>query len=134
MRTLLALSTVFGGLTLTGHDHGTSKVKVISAQDIAEKLDGKDTTATTLLVTVEPGTGSAPHRHPGPVFGYVLEGEYEWAIDDQRVKKLTAGDTFYERTGALHRVSRNPGKAVTRLLVVMLHPRGAKELVVPEKK
>ena len=50
------------------------------------------------------------------------------------MKKLKAGDTFYEPTMCLHRVSRNPGKSVTRLLVVMLHPRDAKELVIPEKK
>jgi hypothetical protein len=30
---------------------------------------------------------------------------------------------------ALH----NPGKTVTRLLVVMLHPRDAEELVIPER-
>ena len=24
-----------------------------------------------------------PHRHAGPVFGYVLEGEYEHALDDR---------------------------------------------------
>jgi hypothetical protein len=34
----------------------------------------------------------------------------------------------------LHRVSHNPGKTVTRLLVVMLHSRDVKELVIPEKK
>lgn len=136
MRTLLTLSVGVilgvGGLTLAGHT--TSKVKTVAAVDIAEKLDGKDTKATTLEVTIEPGKGSAPHRHPGPVFGYVLEGEYEWAINDQPVKRLKAGDTFYEPTGALHRVSHNPGKTVTRLLVVMLHPRDAKHLVLPEKK
>src|SRR4051812_25959968 len=39
-------------------------MKVFSAQDIAEKLDGKDTKATTYEVTIEPGKGSMPHRHP----------------------------------------------------------------------
>ena len=67
------------------------------------------------------------------MFAYVLEGEYEWAIKDQPAKRLKAGDTFYEPAMCLHRVSRNPGKTVTRLLVVMLHPRDAKELVIPEK-
>ena len=37
---------------------------------------------------------------------------------------------FYEFGSA---GEKNPGKAVTRLLVVMLHPRDAKELVIPEK-
>jgi quercetin dioxygenase-like cupin family protein len=134
MRTILMLAVAIGGLTFGGHDHGKNKVKVVSAQDIAEKVDGKDARATTLEVTIEPGKGSAPHRHPGAVFGYILEGEYDWAINDQPVKRLKVGDTFYEPTGALHRVSHNPGKTVTRLLVVMVHPRDVKELVIPEKK
>src|SRR5689334_13441132 len=132
MRALLALTVVLG-LSTSGHEH-KNKVKVISAQDIAEKVDEKASRATTLEVTIEPGKGSAPHRHPGPVFGYVLVGEYDWAINDQPVRRLKAGETFYEPTGALHRVSRNPGKTVTRLLVVMLHPRDAKQLVIPEKE
>jgi quercetin dioxygenase-like cupin family protein len=133
MRIVTALAIVLGGLSSGGHEH-MNKVKVLTSQDIAERVDGKDARATTLEVTIEPGKGSAPHRHPGPVFGYVLQGEYDWAINDQPVKKLQPGDTFYEPTGALHRVSRNPGKTVTRLLVVMLHSRNAKELVIPETK
>jgi quercetin dioxygenase-like cupin family protein len=58
---------------------------------------------------------------------------YEWGIKDRPAKRLKAGDTFYEPAMCLHRVSRNPGKVKTRLLVVMLHPRDAKELVIPEQ-
>jgi len=55
-----------------------------------------------------PGTGGTPHRHPGThTFGYVLEGTYEVKVDDGPLRRLGAGDTFYERPGALHAVSRN---------------------------
>jgi quercetin dioxygenase-like cupin family protein len=85
-------------------------------------------------VTFEPGQKDSPHRHAGPVFGYVLEGEYEHAIDDKQVKTYKAGETFYEPTGCVHRVAQNPsGKTRTRLLAVILHPRDAKEVTVPEK-
>jgi quercetin dioxygenase-like cupin family protein len=83
-------------------------------------------------VTFAPGAGSAPHRHPGPVFGYVLEGEFETKVGDTPARTLKAGDTFYEPTMALHAVSRNPGAVKTRVLAIMLHPRDAKELVIPE--
>ena len=117
-----------------GHDKGKASVKVLSARDVAEKLDGKKAKATTVEVTLEPGQSSPPHRHPGPVFGYVIEGEYEWAIDDIAAKTLEAGDTFYEPTLCLHRVSRNPGKkGKTRVLAVVLHPHDAKEIAIPEK-
>jgi quercetin dioxygenase-like cupin family protein len=123
-----------GGLTAARHDAKPGSVKPLAVRDIAEKLDGKDAKATAVEVTLEPGQASAPHRHPGPAFGYVIEGEYEWAIDDQPAKVLKAGDTFYEPTGCLHRVSKNPGKVKTRVLAWVLHPRDAKDLVIPEKK
>src|SRR4051812_27801660 len=125
------------GMTLAGHDEpgkGKPKVKVLTERDVAEMVDGKKVKAITVEVTLEPGESSLPHRHPGPVFGYVLEGEYEWAIDDQPAKTLKVGDTFYEPTMCLHRVSRNPGTVKTRVLAVMIHPRDAKELVLPEAK
>ena len=118
-----------------GHGKGAPTVKALSQRDIAEKLDGKKTKATTVEVTLEPGQGSAPHRHPGPVFGYVLEGEYEWAIDDQPAKVLKVGDTFYEPTGCLHRVSKNASeKHRARILAVVLHPHDAKQIAIPEVK
>src|SRR3954462_4667753 len=90
MRAVLALAVgaILGVSALPGHDHIPKDMKVFSARDIAEKLDGKDAKATTYEVTIEPGKGSAPHRHPGPVVAYVLEGEYEWAINEEPVKNL----------------------------------------------
>ena len=125
-------------MAVSAHDEparGKPDVKVLSASDIAEKLDGKKAKCTTVEVTMEPGQASAPHRHPGPVFGYVLEGEYEWAIDDRPARILKVGDTFYEPTMCLHRVSRNPSKkGRTRVLAVVLHPHDARGIVIPEKK
>ena len=134
-RSALALTVgiVLGaaGLTAARHDekeHGS--VKTLAARDIAEKLDGKEAKATAVEVTYEPGQAGTPHRHPGPTFGYVLEGEYEWAIDDQPARILKAGETFYEPGGCLHRVTRNPGKVRTRVMAWVLHPRDAKEIVI----
>jgi len=131
------LALVICGLALAAHDEpeqAKPKVTTLSEKDIAETLDGKKTKAATVEVTLEPGQASAPHRHPGPVFGYVIEGEYEWAIDDQAAKTLKAGDTFYEPTGCLHRVSKNPGNTRTRVLAVVLHPHDIMQLSRPEPK
>lgn len=139
IRGLLALAVGIGlgavGMSAARHDEKGGSVKVLAARDIAEKVDGKEAKATVVEVTLEPGQASAAHRHPGPAFGYVLEGEYEWAIDDQPAKVLKVGDTFYEPAGCLHRVSKNPAaKGKTRVLAWVVHPRGAKDLVIPEKK
>lgn len=138
-RTLLALivgaAIGVGGITLAQHAESSSvKVTELSQRDIIEKLDGKAASATVVEVTFEPGLKDSPHRHTGPVFGYVLEGEYEHAIDDEPVKTYKAGDTFYEPSGSMHRVARNPSdKTRTRLLAVVLHSRDTKEVTVPEK-
>jgi len=141
-RTLLAIvfgALAAGGMTLALHGgHGKGKddsVKVLSQREVTEKLDGKKAKATTVEVTLGPGQASAPHRHPGPAFGYVLEGEYEWAIGDNKARVLRAGDTFYEPTGCLHRVSKNPSdRNTTRVIAVVLHPHDARDIVIPEKK
>ena len=123
-----------GGLIAGQHNEKHDAVRTLAVRQIAEKLDGKETSATAVEVTFEPGQAGAPHRHPGPAFGYVLEGEYEWAIDDQPARVLKAGETFYEPGGCLHRVSRNPGKVKARVLAWVLHPRDAKDIVIPEPK
>ena len=97
--------------------------------------DGRDQPVDHLRGRLRPGQAHAPHRHPGPAFGYVIEGEYERAIDDQPAKVLKASETFYEPTGCRHRVSKNPAaKGKTRVLAVVLHPRDAEQIAVPERK
>jgi quercetin dioxygenase-like cupin family protein len=115
------------------HEDG-EKVKILSATIIKEKLDGKEATATVVEVTIEPGQAGLPHRHPGSAIGYVVEGEYELGIDDQPTKVIKTGETFYEPAGCLHRVTKNPGKVKTRLIAVVLHPRDAKQVAIPESK
>src|SRR5215471_13733787 len=140
IRTLLTLAAGIGvGVAVTfaaDHDHHKAvKVTQLSQRDIIEKLAGKEAKATVVEVTLGPGQAGEPHRHPGPVFAYVLEGEYEVGLDDQPTKVLKAGETFYEATGCLHRVSKNPAaKGNTRVLAVVLHPRDARQITIPEPK
>jgi quercetin dioxygenase-like cupin family protein len=135
-RTFLALAVCavgFGGMALARHDEeGGAKVIPLSRRDMAEKLNGKDARATVQEVVIEPGGRVAPHRHAGPVFGYVLEGEYEHALNDEPVTTYKAGETFYEPSGCVHRVTRNSNaRRRTRLLAVILHPRDAEKVTVP---
>lgn len=135
LATLVAAALGAGGLSLAlaNHaEHGPGKVTPLSERDVVELVDGKAARVSTVEVTYEPGEASQPHRHTGPTFGYVLEGEFEYALDDEPAKILKAGDTFYEPTGILHRVSRNPStKTRTRVLAVIVHPRDTKQITVP---
>jgi quercetin dioxygenase-like cupin family protein len=136
LKIVVAAGIVLGGAGFLAarHDEKHKAVRTLAVRDITEKLDDKKAKATTVEVTLGPGDASAPHRHPGPAFGYILEGEYEWAIDDHPTKLLKVGDTFYEPTGCLHRVSKNPSKTgKTRVLAVVLHPADVTDIVIPEK-
>jgi quercetin dioxygenase-like cupin family protein len=149
MKTFVAMSRTYlvltvltalgvGGASLAQHarhtGRGQVKVTQLSQRHIIEKLDGKESSATVVEVKLEPGQKATPHRHAGPVFGYVLEGEYEHALNDDPVTTYKAGDTFYEPSGCVHRVTRNPSaRTETRLLAVILHPRDAEKVTVPEE-
>jgi len=138
-RTFLALAACVAigvsGMTMAQHTgNGHLKAIDLSKRDIIEKLDGKNASVTMREVTFEPGQTDSVHRHTGPVFGYVLEGEYEFAMNDEPLKTYNAGETFYEATGGVHRVSRNPSdKTRTRLLAVIVHPRDAKDVTIREQ-
>lgn len=82
-------------------------------------------------VDFPPRASSTPHRHPGSVSGFVVEGDFDFQVEGQPEQHLKAGDTFYEPPGATHVVSTNPRKgAATVVVVYMLQPKG-RELVVP---
>ena len=132
---LVCFAVGLGGMALAQQAAMASvKVVQLSQRDIIEKLDGKDARATVSVVTIGPGQKDSEHRHTGPVFGYVLEGEYEHAINDEPIKTYKAGETFYEPSRSVHRVAQNPnGKTQTRLLAVILHARDAKQVTVREK-
>ena len=110
---------------------GEVQVSRLSQQQIMEKLDGKDANATVEVVTIAPGQKDSAHRHAGPVVGYVIEGEYQHAINDEPMTTYKAGQTFYEPSGSVHRVAQNPSnKTRTRLLAVILHPRDATDVTL----
>jgi quercetin dioxygenase-like cupin family protein len=53
--------------------------------------------AMVATVTIPPGdAGSGPHRHSGPVFGYVLEGEILFELEGERPYPIKAGEAFWE--------------------------------------
>lgn len=114
---------------------GRGRFKPLLEQELKEKLDGKQGKIVVLELESAPESGSRPHRHPGPVIGYVLDGELEVAVDDGPVKLYRKGEVWFEPARALHRVNRNPSKTKpARFLAFMLMTTEDKELVLPEKK
>jgi quercetin dioxygenase-like cupin family protein len=82
----------------------------IAYADGLPALDGRRLKATLVEVTYQPGDSSTAHRHPCPVVGYVIEGAYRTRSGDEPEAVYTAGQTFYEAPGAVHRVSANASR------------------------
>jgi quercetin dioxygenase-like cupin family protein len=79
------------------------------AKLFSRELDTHPGESLTLVsLTFQPGVQSKPHRHPGPVLVYVLEGALEMQIGDGPLTTVREGETFYEPSGVVHSVARNP--------------------------
>ena len=80
-----------------------------------------DRTVQVSMVEIAPGAEGAKHRHPCPVFAYVLDGALVSQTEGQPVATFKAGQIFYEPANGVHAVSRNASAtAPVKLLVFYL--------------
>jgi len=77
----------------------------------------------TAVIELSPGDpGTPPHRHSGPVFGYMLEGEMTFELEGAPERVIRAGEAFWEPGGdVIHYQSANHLQARrSRFLIVMM--------------
>ncbi len=87
-------------------------------------LEGFD--AVLVGLNFAPGVSAPEHRHPGPILGYVVDGQMRTAINHQSDQIVPAGGTFFEPHGALHTSfsSANPDAPV-RAVAFLVVPSGS---------
>jgi quercetin dioxygenase-like cupin family protein len=108
------------------------KFEVISAVEAPPPVPAT-AEAMTIHVTVPAGSpGLPPHRHSGPVFGYVLEGEMVFELEGEPERVIRAGETFWEPGGDVihYQDGNNLRDAETKFVVVMFCVPG-QPMVVP---
>jgi quercetin dioxygenase-like cupin family protein len=80
----------------------------------------------TVQVKLPPGSpGTPPHRHSGPVFGYMIEGEMVFELEGEPPRVIHAGEAFHEPGGdVIHYQAANhlPGAWSTFVAVMMCEP------------
>ena len=89
--------------------------------------------AMTVVIEFPPGDpGTPPHRHTGPAFGYVLEGEMLFELEGEAPRVIKAGEAFWEPGGDVIHYSdaNNRNDIALRFLVTMICVPGAPMLVV----
>jgi quercetin dioxygenase-like cupin family protein len=101
----------------TGATHGGANAHVVSSHALPE-LDGSHLKVTVVEVSYGPGGSSAPHSHPCPVIGYVLEGALRMQVKGEPETVYKAGETFYEAPNGVHLISANASDKVPARFIV----------------
>lgn len=93
---------------------------------LEEPLAGMDNKIVTMdLIEFRPGESGMPHRHPGPVFGYILEGSFMMQFLPGPLRRYSKGDAFYEPAMHVHQVCRNLSKTQpAKFLAMMIREKG----------
>jgi quercetin dioxygenase-like cupin family protein len=92
----------------------------------------------SVTIELEPGSaGSPPHRHSGPVFGYLIEGELVFELEGEPERVIKAGEAFWEPGGdVVHwQAANNLSDGYTKFLAVMICAPGKEMLtyLTPEE-
>jgi quercetin dioxygenase-like cupin family protein len=96
---------------------------VTMLQDVTPPFIPDGAAAMTIHVEWQPGDpGTPPHRHPGPAFGYVIEGAVRFELEGEPERVVRAGETFWEPGGdVIHYQDGNAlADARTRFVVTMM--------------
>ena len=89
--------------------------------------------AMVRLLELPPGDpGLGPHRHSGPVFGYMLEGEMLFELEGQAPYPIKAGEAFWEPGGDVihYTVANLLADRTSRFVVVMLCAPGVEMITM----
>ncbi|MBO3746181.1 cupin domain-containing protein [Streptosporangiaceae bacterium NEAU-GS5] len=93
--------------------------------------------AMTIVVEFPAGDpGSPPHRHHGPAFGYVLEGEMLFELEGEPPRVIRAGEAFWEPGGDVihYQDGNNRDDARLRFTVTMLCAPGKPMLTLVDEE
>lgn len=100
--------------------------ETILGQPVAYPADAP-AEVTAVIVTLPPGASVGWHRHPVPLFGYLLEGtlavSYRLADGTTTERTYRPGDALVEAVGTPHD-GRNAGEEDVRILAVFMGAEG----------
>lgn len=106
----------------------TAAVKPVLTEPLPE-YPGKE--GHILTVTYPPGGESPLHHHDAYAFVYVIEGSVTMAVQGGQEVTLNAGQSWSEKPGDVHAVSRNASKTQPAKFVVFMLKDIGKPAVIP---
>ena len=106
-------------------------------QDVEPPFVPAGAHAMSVVVEFPPGDpGTPPHRHSGPAFGYVLQGEMVFELEGEPERVVGVGETFWEPGGDVihYQDGNNRDDIPVRYLVTMLCEPGKPMLTLVEEE
>lgn len=85
-------------------------------------VDGKE--LVLLAVTLDPGSSSPPHTHPGDCYGSVIEGAIELRIAGQAARRVAAGEAYANPNPGVPHQFTNVGSTPVRLINTLVLDKG----------
>jgi len=100
-----------------------SDTRLTTLDEVANPLVPDGAGVMTVLVEIPPGSrGTPPHRHSGPVFGYLTEGRMTFELEGEPPRLIDPGQAFSEPGGeVVHWQAANAlDHCWTRFIAVMV--------------
>jgi quercetin dioxygenase-like cupin family protein len=91
--------------------------------------------AMTQVVELPPAdAGLGPHRHSGPVFGYVLQGRVLFELEGEAPREIVAGEAFWEPGGDVvhYQVANLDSQSASRFVAVCICAPGVDMITMLE--
>lgn len=85
---------------------------------------------TAMTVEVAPGAETGWHKHPVPVYAYVIAGNLSLELEDGKHLSFNAGDVIIEVVNTMHN-GKNSGTEPVKLVVFYLGVEGAPNVIKP---
>jgi quercetin dioxygenase-like cupin family protein len=113
----------------------TGNIKVSDLLSVSPPPIPDGAHAMTQLVELPPADGGpAPHRHSGPVFGYVLEGRVLFELEGEAPREIVAEQAFWEPGGDVvhYQVANLDADGWSRFLAVCICAPGVDMITMLE--
>ena len=83
---------------------------------------------TAMTVDLAPGSETGWHKHPVPVYAYVVSGSLSVELEDGKLLSFSAGEAIIEVVNTMHN-GRNSGTVPVKLAVFYLGAEGIPNVV-----
>ena len=95
--------------------------------------DFPDHIVTALTIEVAPSAVVGPHRHGGFVYVYLLQGRLRSQMEGEDPVEYSAGQSWIEPAGALHKHTENPSKTKPAKFLAVIYSEENAVITQPEK-